>query len=101
MKKYSKYSLIGFIILISINILSEIVPQNPTRILRIVLSFINWFVFIPTIFITLYFTIVSLKPYIKNQFKSLDKYFLFLIPFVVYFIYYVINFSYIVFIKKW
>lgn len=99
--KYSNYTLIGFIILILINVLSELIPENPSRLLRQILAIINYFIFIPIFFISLYFSIVVLLDYISVKFKQPIKHFLFVLPFLLYFIIYIGMFIYVVFIKKY
>jgi hypothetical protein len=96
-KKFSHYTIIGFIILLSINILSIIIPENPIGIVRRISGLLNWFVFIPIFLITTFFSVWVLIDYLKHKFKLPIKYFLKILPFLVYFILYVIGFIYAVF----
>ena len=56
--KFVRYIIIIFIILLSINFISEIIPEYPTRFLRRVLAIINWFIYVPLFFSSFYFIII-------------------------------------------
>lgn len=99
--KFANYTLIGFVVLISINILSEIVPTNPCRLLRQILAVINYFIFIPIFLLSIYFSIVVLLGYISVKFKQPIKHFFFVLPFLIYFVIYISMFIYAVFIKEY
>lgn len=97
--KYSYYTMIGFIILILINILSVLAPENPNKIFRDIFIFINWFVFIPIFLITTYFLLYVLIDFIRSRNKKTSKYPLFILPFLLYIIFYIIKFIYVIFIR--
>lgn len=100
-KKFSYYTLIGLIILLSINILSIIIPENSIGIVRRISGLLNWFVFIPVFLITAFFSLRVLIDYLKHKFKLPINYFLMILPFLIYFISYIIGFIYVVFIKEY
>jgi formate hydrogenlyase subunit 3/multisubunit Na+/H+ antiporter MnhD subunit len=100
-KKFSYYALIGFVILILINVLLAFVPEDTTGTLRKVLGIINWLIFIPVFIVTLFFSVWVLVDYMRNNFKPPIKYFLQILPFLIYFIIYLGMFIYAVFIKQY
>ena len=99
--KFSYYVLIGFIILVVINIFSIYLPEDSVNFMRKLKPIIGYFIFIPIFLITLILSIIVLKDYIKNKFEKPIKYFLMILPFLIYFIIYSGMFIYGVFIKQY
>lgn len=99
--KYANYGLLGFIILTSMYILAQFLPEDSNKFIRRLKTIMGYFVFMPIFFISLYFSIVVLLDYISVKFKQPIKHFLFVLPFLVYFTIYIGMFIYAVFIKKY
>lgn len=97
-KKYSLYSIIGFTILLSMNLL-QLLPEETSLFVRRFKAIVGYFIFIPLLIITSYFSFIIFWDYLKNRFKQPIKYFLFIVPFLIYLIYFFIIMIYGVFIK--
>ncbi len=100
-KKFSYYVFIGFIILVMINILSMYMPEDSIDFTRKLKPIIGYFIFIPIFLIILFLSIIVLVNYIKNKFDQPIKYFLMILPFLLYFIIYSGVLIYAIFIKQY
>jgi len=87
LKKYSIYTLIGFIILIITKIINISIEEE-TFIIRKLQFITGYFVTFPIIIICSVFAIKVVIYYVSIKFKYLIKYFLMIIPFVVFMIWF-------------
>ncbi len=99
-KKYSIYSIIGFIVILLINLL-QLLPNETSIFIRKFKVIIGYFVFIPLLIITSYFSFIIFWEYVKNKFLIPIKYFLLIIPFLIYIVYSLLILVYGVFIKTY
>ena len=94
---YSYVSLIGLLILLTINVISSFYIEE-TSYVRRVKYIIGYFVFIPLLLLITYFSIKVLLDYRSNKFKQPMKYFLMTLPFLIYLTALILIFIYGVFI---
>lgn len=99
--KYSNYSFLGFISLSSIYIFFQFLPEDSNQFVRRLRAIIGYFIVAPIILASLYFSTIVLFDYVAAKFKQPIKHFLFILPFLLFFVVYTILFIYAIFIKQY